>query len=240
MDPAYVRRHVEEEREHWWFRARLEILRTVIPPGAPASRLRRVVDLGCGTGTVLGALRDLGETIGVEIDDTLRAVAVGRGLDVRAGALPDRVPVEPGTADVVLLLDVLEHLEDPVAALGTARKLLAPDGMLVITVPAYQWLWSAHDVTLRHKRRYTRDALTRLASDAGFAIERATYFNTLLFPALAIVRLLGRLQRRSGHDLHRPGPMVNRLLERVFAAERHLLRRVALPFGNSILLLARA
>ncbi|MBI2204116.1 MAG: class I SAM-dependent methyltransferase [Candidatus Rokubacteria bacterium] len=238
MDPAYVSRHVEEEREHWWFRARLEILRAVLPPRAPGARRRRVVDLGCGTGTVLDALHDLGETIGVEIDDTLRGVALVRGLDVRAGALPDRVPVEPGTADVVLLLDVLEHLEDPAATLGTARELLVPHGVLVVTVPAYQWLWSSHDVTLRHKRRYTRRALIRLATDAGFLIDRATYFNTLLFPALAVVRLVGRLQGRNGHDLKRPAPIVNRLLERVFAAERHLIRRVALPFGNSILLLA--
>jgi SAM-dependent methyltransferase len=240
VDPRYVPSHVEEDREHWWFRARLEILRAVLRSRLPGGGRRRLVELGCGTGNVLGALRDLGEPIGVELHDSLRAVAVARGLDVRPGALPDRVPVEARSADVVLLLDVLEHLEDVPGALAAARELLVPGGLLVVTVPAYAWLWSAHDLMLGHRRRYTRDALVREVADAGFAVERSTYFNTFLFPAVAAARLIGRWRDRDGHDLRRPAPAVNHVLTRVFATERHLIRRVALPFGSSILLLAHA
>lgn len=239
MDPAYLPAHVEEDREHWWFRGRLEILRSVVAARTRDQRGLRLVELGCGTGNVLAALRDLGETIGVEVDDTLRAAAVAHGLDVRFGALPDRVPVDPGSAGVVLLLDVLEHLDDAAAALDAARKLLRPGGLLVVTVPAYRWLWSAHDVMLGHRRRYTRGALVRELAEAGFAIECATYFNTLLFPAVAAVRLAGRMRGHDGHDLHRPPAMINRALARVFATERHLVGRVALPFGSSILVVAR-
>lgn len=239
MDSAYVATHIEEDRAHWWFRARLEILLSVLR-GRTGTRRLRLVELGCGTGNVLAALGEFGEAIGVEVDDRLRAVAAAQGLDVRAGRLPDGVPLPSGSADVVLLLDVLEHLSDEAAALVTARKLLGPGGLLVVTVPAYGWLWSTHDVMLGHRRRYTRGRLARVVSASGFAIERVSYFNTLLFPGLAAVRLLGRRRHRDGHDLRRPVPALNRALERVFAAERHLLGCLDLPFGGSLLLLARA
>lgn len=239
MAPAYVAVHAEEDREHWWFRGRLAVLRAALQSRLPAGRLR-LVELGCGTGNVLEALRDFGDTIGIEIDDRLRAVALARGLDVRAGSLPDQVPLEPGTADVVLLLDVLEHLDAESAGLAVARNVLAPGGVLVVTVPAYQWLWSAHDVHLGHQRRYTRARLRQAVEGAGFVVERVSYFNTVLFPAVAAVRFAQRLVRRDGHDLHRPARLVNRALEAVFAFERHVVSRVDLPFGSSLLLVARA
>ena len=239
MDPAYVAVHAEQDREHWWFRGRLAVVLAALEPRLPRRRVR-LVELGCGSGGVLAALGRYGEAIGVELDDGLRDIAVARGLDVRAGALPDRLPVEPGSADVVLLLDVLEHLEAEQAALDAARTLLAPGGLFVATVPAYRWLWSAHDVVLGHRRRYTRAELRRLVIEAGFTLDRATYFNTLLLPPIAAVRLARRLAGRNGHDLQRPPAAVNGVLTRIFAVERHLVSRVDLPFGGSVLLLAHA
>ena len=239
MDSAYVPVHAEEDREHWWFRGRLAVILAVLDRRLPRRRLR-LVELGCGSGGVLAALGRYGETIGVEVDDVLRGIAVARGLNVLAGALPDRLPVDPGSADVVLLLDVLEHLEADQAALEAARKLLAPGGLLVVTVPAYRWLWSAHDVVLGHRRRYTRAELRGLVTRAGFTLDRVTYFNTLLLPAIAAARLARRLEGRKGHDLQRPRTALNSVLTRVFAAERHAVSRVDLPFGGSVLLLARA
>ena len=238
MDRAYVATHIEEDRAHWWFRGRLAVLLAVLAARLPSRRLQ-LLELGCGTGNVLGELRRFGDPIGVEIDETLRSTAVARGLDARAGALPDRVPVAPGSADVVLMLDVLEHVEAEASALGATRRLLTPGGLLVLTVPAYRWLWSAHDVVLGHRRRYTRAELRRAVEAAGFVVERVSYFNTLLLPAIGVVRLVRRALRRDGHDLRRPGPMVNRVLEVVFGFERHLLRRLDLPFGSSLLLIAR-
>ena len=239
MDPAYAAVHAEQDRDHWWFRGRLAVILAALEPRLP-SRGLRLVELGCGSGGVLTALGRYGEAIGVELDDGLRDIAVGRGLDVRAGALPDRLPVEAGSADVVLLLDVLEHLEAEQAALDAARTLLAPGGLFVATVPAYRWLWSAHDVVLGHRRRYTRTELSRIVIEAGFTLERATYFNTLLLPPIAAVRLARRLTGRHGHDLQRPPAALNRALAKIFAAERHLVSRVDLPFGGSVLLLAHA
>jgi SAM-dependent methyltransferase len=238
MDPAYVAVHAEEDRRHWYFRGRLAVLVAVLGR-VVESRPARLVELGCGTGNVLEALGEFGEAVGVETNETLVAAARAAGLDVRRGALPHDLPVAPGWADVVLLLDVIEHLDDDVGALRAARTLLRDGGTLVVTVPAYAWLWSGHDVALGHRRRYTARGLGVTVERAGFVVRRASYFNTVLFPPLALVRLAKRVARRAGHDLHRPAGLVNRLLERCFALERHVVPRAALPFGASVVLVAR-
>ena len=109
----------------------------------------------------------------------------------------------------------------------------------MITVPAYRWLWSGHDVALGHRRRYTKRELSRVVKRAGLSVVHASYFNTLLFPAVALTRGWKRLRGDQRHDLRRPSPAVNRWLERVFALERHLVPRVTLPFGASLLVVAR-
>jgi fermentation-respiration switch protein FrsA (DUF1100 family) len=168
-------------------------------------------------------------------------VAAGRasGLDVRAGHLPDDLGVERGWAEVVLLLDVIEHVDDDLAALRAARAGVGEGGLLVVTVPAYQWLWSGHDEVLGHRRRYTAAQLCAVVEGAGFTTVRVSYFNTLLFPLLLVARAWKRLRGDRGHDLRHPAAPVNWLLEHVFAFERHLVPRVALPFGSSLLLIAR-
>ncbi|MBI2015140.1 MAG: class I SAM-dependent methyltransferase [Candidatus Rokubacteria bacterium] len=239
MDPAYVAAHVEEDRRHWWFRGRLAVLLAALRRELPRRPLK-LLELGCGTGNVLGALGEFGEAVGMEEHPVLITAARAAGLDVRSGHLPGDLPVPAGWADVVLLLDVLEHLDDPAAALATARRALGPGGALVVMVPAYQWLWSGHDVALGHRRRYTARALRRLVTGAGFRVTRVSYFNTLLFPVVAAGRTWKWLAGDARHDLRRPAEPWNRWLERVFALERHLVPRLPLPFGSSLLLLARA
>ena len=238
LDPAYVVTHMEEDRLHWWFRGRLAVLLAVLRRALPPRRVR-LLELGCGSGNVLGALREFGEAVGMEANPDLAAAARAEGLDVRAGRLPGDLVVPPGWADVVLFLDVLEHLDDERAALETARRALGEGGLLVVTVPAYQWLWGVHDVVLGHRRRYTAQGLRRVVEQAGFNVLRVSYFNALLFPAVALTRAWKRLTGDATHDLRRPAPTLNRGLERVFALERHVVPRCALPFGVSVLLLAR-
>ena len=238
MDPAYVATHMEEDRIHWWFRGRLAVITAALERALPRHPVR-LLELGCGTGNVLGALGRFGEAVGMETHPDLVAAARAAGLDVREGRLPGDLVVEPGWAEVVLLLDVLEHLDDEAGALETARRALAEGGLLLATVPAYQWLWSGHDVALGHRRRYTASRLRAVVERAGFRVLRVSYFNTLLFPALALMRAWKRLSGDTSHDLRRPAPPLNRWLERVFALERHVVPRCALPFGASLLLVAR-
>jgi hypothetical protein len=143
---------------------------------------------------------------------------------------------------VVAALDGLEHIGDDVGALETLGDALVPGGLLMVTVPAYGWLWGPHDELNHHVRRYSRRDLRAAVEAAGFEVERTTYFNSLLFPVAAAVRLarryLIRHQEATAH-LAVPGRTVNELLTRVFAAERRVLRHVDLPFGVSVLALAR-
>jgi SAM-dependent methyltransferase len=239
MDPAYAAVHAEEDRAHWWFQGRRAIILAEMARLLPGGG-RRVAEIGCGSGGLLEALAGLGTAVGVEMDPALRAIARARGLDVRAGSLPDGVPLEAGRWDAACLFDVLEHVTDEVGALRACRRLLAPDGRLVVTVPAYAWVWSRHDELLGHRRRYTAGSLRSVVEAAGFAVDRVTYFNTLLAPPIMALRVVRAALHRSSHDLERPAPLVNRLLARVFGAEAALLRFVSLPFGISILLVARA
>jgi trans-aconitate methyltransferase len=238
MDPAYVVVHLEEDREHWWFRGRqavvLAVLGRVLGPGR-----HRLLDLGCGSGNVLEALGRFGDAVGMDADASLVAAARAAGLDVRQGRLPDDRVVPAGWPDVVLLLDVLEHLDDDVAALRTAHALLAPGGTLVVTVPAYRWLWSGHDVALGHRRRYRAAGLREALERAGFTPSYVSYFNTLLLPAVVLVRTWKILRGRPGHDLARPTAAVNGALARVFGLEAAIVPRWPMPCGASLLAVAR-
>ena len=238
MDPVYVARHAEEDRRHWWFRGRLAVLQAVLRRVVTA-RPARLLELGCGSGNVLEALSEFGQAVGMECEPSLLAAARARGLDVRPGALPGDLVVPEGWADVVLLLDVLEHLDEEAAALAIARRALGERGRLVVTVPAYPWLWSGHDVLLGHRRRYGAGQLRGVLEAAGFRVEWVSHFNTVLFAPLLGVRVWRRWRDTAGHDLARPVAPVNTLLERCFALERHLVPRVALPFGASLLAVAR-
>lgn len=238
MDAAYAAVHAEEDRAHWWFLGRRAVILAEMARRLPGHRVR-LAELGCGSGGMLEALARFGAAVGVETDPVLRARAAERGLDVRAGALPDHIPLRAGEWDAVCLFDVLEHVEAETGALDACRHLLAPDGLLFVTVPAYAWLWSRHDELLGHRRRYTAARLRRVAEAAGFAVVRATYFNALLAPAIMAARLARSALRRPGHDLARPAPFVNRALAACFASEARLLRWLSPPFGISVLLVAR-
>lgn len=238
MDPGYAAVHAEQDRGHWWFIGRRAILLAEMARWLPRRRCR-VAELGCGSGGLLEALGRFGSAVGVEADPALLETARQRGLDCRPGSLPSDVPLPSGEWDAVCLFDVLEHLDDESAALGACRRLLAAGGLLFVTVPAYSWLWSRHDELLGHRRRYTAPRLRRVVEAAGLLVERVSYFNALLAAPIIAVRLLRRALRRDGHDLSRPPAPLNRLLAAVFSAEARLLRRRSLPFGVSLLLVAR-
>lgn len=249
MDIALHDHYARLEPHHWWFQGRRQVVASVLrrslrppPSGAP----RHIFDVGCGTGEMTDMLRAFGSVTG--IDAAPEAVAhcqerFGEAIDVRLGTLPHDLP-GPGQADVITAFDVVEHLDDDRSALLAIHRSLAPGGTLVVTVPAFAFLWSSHDVVNHHRRRYTRPQLRERLESAGFVVERISYFNTWLFPAAAAVRLV-RSRRHSSEDevatddFTLPAPWLNRLLLRLFASEGTMLRFTSLPVGVSILALAR-
>jgi SAM-dependent methyltransferase len=243
MDRDYERQTHEAEDRHWWYRGRRKVLDGVLAGlGLPASA--RVLDAGCGSGRNMVELVHLGEVTGVELSDASVALARERGVgEVVAGSVLE-MPFADDSFDLAVSLDVIEHLEDDLGAMRELRRTVAPGGALLVTVPAYQWLWSGHDEINHHHRRYTRRTLQRVAEQAGWKQARTTYFNSLLLPAAIVLRVLDRVNRakttETSLDLWVPPEPVNWLLERPLTLESALIARGGrIPAGLSLLAVFR-
>jgi SAM-dependent methyltransferase len=232
------RRLYELEDGHWWFRGRRAVIwallqRSGLPPRS------RLLDAGCGTGRNLKELGFLGPAQGVDSSPDAVAFCRERGLDGVQEAELDALPFGDASFDLIVATDVIEHIEDDVAVLRELRRVAAPGARLLITTPAYRWLWSAHDDEHQHKRRYTRRALVHRIRAAGWRIEIATYFNTLLLAPIAVARALPR--GRESNDYDRTPRALNEALSVPMRMEAGLLRRgVRLPAGVSIGVVCRA
>lgn len=239
MDRVVYDRMAAHDTSHWWYRARREILSDYLAREGGLPKAARILEIGCGTGHNLPMLAQFGDVDAIEIDDTARAMASARlGKPVGSAPLPELTGVEPGSYDLVAVLDVVEHVEDDVAALKAMARVLKPGGKILITVPAHQWMWSAHDVVNHHKRRYSKATLTAALDKAGLRYAKLRWFNSLLFPAAVAARLAGKLTGKDDSDDSPPPPLLNRIFETVFGIERHLLGRVPMPPGLSIIVLA--
>jgi SAM-dependent methyltransferase len=239
MDRRVYDRMAEHDSTHWWYRARRDVLADFLTREARLPADARILEIGCGTGHNLPMLAQFGAVDAIEIDPAARAIASERlGRAVGAAPLPELPGVERGAYDLVAVLDVVEHIEDDVAALAAMRACLRPGGKILIAVPAHQWMWSAHDVVNHHHRRYSKPSLVRAIRAAGLKERGLTYFNSLLFPLAAAARVAGRLTGRDDSDDSPPAAPLNALFERVFRVERHLVGRVPMPIGVSILTLA--
>ncbi len=242
MTPETYALAAQTEDEHWWFSARRDILRAVLDRHLPQASERMVLELGCGNGGNLPLLARYGKLFAVETDDDARGRAAARGIaKVEPGMLPHALPFTEMRFDLVAALDVLEHVAEEHAALVAMRAKLKRAGLLLLTVPAFEWLWSHHDEVSHHQRRYSKRELVKLVRDSGFEVVHSSYFNTLLFPlALAHIKLSARFAADAHRGMRIPPRPLNALLRTIFSAERHLVPRLALPFGVSILLCAIA
>ena len=241
MEKHVYERMAALEQEHWWFVARRAIVGDVISRLPLPATGARILEAGCGTGGNLAMLSQFGRVSALEPDDDARAMARRKsGLDVREGALPHDIPFPRDHFDLVVALDVLEHVKEDGEALRALLARLKPGGHALITVPAFPFLWSRHDETHHHHRRYTMGRLRKTIEEAGGTALRVTHFNTLLFPLVAGVRLMQRATGLGGgNDDRMPAPAVNALLRAIFGSERWLLRHGNPLPGVSLLAVAR-
>jgi SAM-dependent methyltransferase len=239
MDRIVYDRMAAHDSTHWWYRARREILADYLTRYGDLPGDARILEIGCGTGHNLPMLARFGAVEAIEIDPAARDIASERlGRPVGDAPLPALPGIERGSYDLVAVLDVVEHIEDDVAALAAMKSLLKPGGKILIAVPAHQWMWSAHDVVNHHHRRYSKSTLVKAIGDAGLKPTKLSYFNSLLFPLAAAARIAGRLTGRDDSDDSPPARPLNTLFEKVFALERHLVGRVPMSPGVSIVTLA--
>jgi SAM-dependent methyltransferase len=243
MDAALYPRMAAVEDVHWWFAGRRAICermldRINLPPDA------MILELGCGTGGNFPMLARRGQLYAMDEDESALGFAASRRLAKLArGCLPRELPFARGRFDLVVMTDVLEHLDDERGSLCAVRASLKPHGRLLMTVPALGWLWSEHDATHHHRRRYRAIELRRLLADCGFVIDYLSYYNFFLFPAIAGVRLLQRLRPTAPtgngrHDLTMPSRLVNTLLRHLFSCERFVIGPFRPPIGVSLIVLA--
>jgi SAM-dependent methyltransferase len=242
MDRDYELQTHQAEDRHWWYRGRRSVLDGVIAEMRLPARAE-ILDAGCGSGRNMIDLARHGTVTGVELSQTSVELARKREAgEVIEGSVLE-MPFEAGRFDLAASLDVIEHLEDDLAALRELRRVVKPGGTLLVTVPAYQWLWSGHDVVNHHYRRYTRRTLQRVGEAAGWHQARTTYFNSLLLPAAILLRVLDRFNRKtteSSLDLWVPPEPLNWLLERPLALEAAMIGRGGrIPAGLSLLAVFR-
>ncbi|HEY2718589.1 MAG TPA: methyltransferase domain-containing protein, partial [Solirubrobacteraceae bacterium] len=225
MDRDYELQTHQAEDRHWWYRGRRNVLERVIADLHLPARAR-ILDAGCGSGRNMVELARHGTVTGVELSEASVRLARERGAgEVVEGSVLE-MPFEADSFEMAASLDVIEHLEDDLAALRELRRVVAPGGSLLVTVPAYQWLWSGHDEINHHFRRYTRRSLQRAGEEAGWQQVRTTYFNSLLLPAAILLRVLDRFSRKtteSSLDLWVPPEPMNWLLERPLQLEATLI-----------------
>jgi SAM-dependent methyltransferase len=234
--------HRAEDR-HWWYRGRRSVLEGVIAQLRLPARAR-ILDAGCGSGRNMVELARHGTVTGIELSETSVSLARERSMgEVIEGSVLE-MPFAADSFELAASLDVIEHLEDDLGALRELRRVIAPGGALLITVPAYQWLWSGHDEINHHHRRYTRRSLLKVAQEAGWEPVRTTYFNSLLLPVAIALRVLDRFSpsktTESSLDLWVPPKPLNWLLERPLALESALIARGGrIPAGLSLLVVLR-
>jgi 2-polyprenyl-3-methyl-5-hydroxy-6-metoxy-1,4-benzoquinol methylase len=238
MRADYLKRYRELYQHHWWWRARekliLETLRAEQPPGG----WKRILDIGCGDGLLFDQLMPFGEVEGVE--PSLAAVSEHGPQRARIHTCPFDENFQPRKDfKLVLMLDVLEHLADPAAALRHALALLTPGGMLLVTVPAFNALWTNHDVVNQHVTRYTRRTFQELARKAGLDVQAERYFFQWLCPLKLATRVLEQTMHLQPRPANVPPGWINTSLYLLTLLEQKTWGLLPWPFGSSLMVLAK-
>jgi len=240
-----------QENKHWWFVGRRIILNKMLKKlaGNNNDKKLKILEIGCGTGGNLEMLSQYGDVHAIEMDQSAYEIAKAKNIisDLKIGYLPDNTGLEENQFDLIVMFDVLEHIEQDFDSLKSLNKLLKENGNIFITVPAFQFLWSKHDEIAHHKRRYIKKELASLLKQAGFEVKYISYFNFWLFPLAAIVRAIYKAFS-SSKDINEAGNtpgqkkpigFINRILTLTFASEKYFIGNISFPFGLSLMATAR-
>lgn len=227
---------------YWWFVARRRLLAWLVRTITAEFDEPVMLDVGCGTGMNYTVLSKYGEAFSTDMSDAALKYSKDRGIDNLVRSKSEVLGFTTGSFDVVTALDVLEHVDDDLAAMGELWRVTRDNGLLIVTVPAYGFLWSEHDEALHHKRRYAAHELRNKLVRAGFEVERISYYITMLFFPIFLMRIIQNVVKKSVHPKtsHVILPFwINTILIWLLGAERVLLRWINFPFGVSLVCIAR-
>jgi len=236
----YDRMFALEDR-YWWFvgrrRVALRLLREALVSTGPNPR---VLDLGCGTGVIATELSQWTDPIGLDMSEHALAFCRQRGVLSLVQADGEALPLRDESVRGVLALDIFEHIGDDRAAFAECRRVLEPGGVLVLSVPAFRYLWGPHDVALMHHRRYTKPQVRARLEEAGFRVERASYSVLFLFPIVLMIRLVEKLKPgQPKASLPNVPGWLNRALIALQEFEAACIAKFDLPWGSSVIAVAR-
>lgn len=245
MRKAEYAKMAEREESYWWHLGRLKIIETYLQQALKdnrASKDRKILNIGCGTGGTIDTLAQFGIVDNVDISNEAISFMKQRGYKRLTKVDGINLPFKDKTYDIVGAFDVLEHIDDHVGALKEWSRVLKDGGAVVLTVPAYQWLWSGHDVSLHHKRRYTTRLLTQVAADAGLRPDKKSYAIVFSLPMIVGFRTVNKLLRRrvdSDTSYVDVPEWTNRLFTNLLYREAKAHKVMSLPAGTTVVAILR-
>ena len=238
MEPKYGQIYSELYLRHWWWRVRELCILDSLHEYQPGTMWGEILDVGCGNGLFFDHLLKLGNVEGVEPDARLVDPRGPHFKRIHVASF-DETFLPRKQYSLILMLDVLEHFPNPISAFRHAVSLLAPDGVVVCTVPAFRFLWTSHDLLNHHFTRYSKKSFRALSRLADFEIRYDQYLFQWLFFAKMLVRLKEKVFDRTPTVPRIPASWINKTLFHLTYTEYHLFRRFSVPFGSSLLVIGR-
>jgi len=241
MDSNSLKTYSHHEQTYWWFVGRREIIKNILSQYLSRNNYN-ILDWGCGTGANFKILKKFGMVLGVDASKTAIKECKSKGINnvLLNNSMDNFKPIEP--FDLFTSFDVLEHIQDDNRFLYGIHKFIKKDSFVLVTVPAYQFLWSSLDEVVGHKRRYNRSELISKFENNGFNVLKASYFNTILSPVFFLVRLFQKFHYKRNAELDglviKVHPVINNILKRILMIESKLIQKYNFSFGTSIILLA--
>lgn len=237
----------EQESTYWWYVGRIHIVKAQlkkVQQELGSDKKLRILNVGSGTGGTIPMLQEFGEVFNVDVSDQALGMLKEQGIKNLHKITDSKLPFKDSYFDIAIAMDVLEHIKDDSEALNEWSRVIKQSGRLVLTVPAYQWLWSEHDESLHHFRRYTASNLHRLFNQANFRVRKRSYMIMFSFPLVVGYRFLASIFKKSKNDdkstSHVKVPkIVNQLFIELLKIESFMLKYLSLPFGTSILMIGR-
>src|SRR3989344_1075595 len=244
MNDSEILRMAQFEKEYWWHKGKVYLIKTFLDQYFPGRRDLNIMEIGCGTGGVTGFLTDYGAVTGVDTSHEAIHHVSQVGLKEAVVADVNEMDIDPYEKqfDLVLALDVLEHIQDDLETMRRVGMMLKPGGLFFINVPAYKFLWSEHDEALLHKRRYHSYELTKKLENCGYRILKSSYFVTFSFPGIVLYRLWGNLFGKTAYPKTTYVPLpkyLNDFMTNILKFEANIVKRGRLPFGATLTVIAQ-